>query len=77
MGMYAALALMIGVAMSIEGQTSLALSSLCGASFFIFAYHNPEALIAQRDESEVQAVDVVQTKFLWTALAVGLIAALL
>ncbi len=82
MAMFAACALMLGMVMSLEGHTSLALSNLCGASFFVFAYHNPDALIAHpRPDSEAGHQKgihtVVQTKFLWTSLVVGLIAVLL
>ncbi len=82
MGMFAACALLIGVTMGFEGHVSLALTNLCGASFFIFAYHNPDALIAsQRLESEVieqnSLESVEQKKFLWASLVIGSLAVLI
>ncbi len=86
MAMFATCALMLGLVMSLEGHTSLALSNLCGASFFVFAYHNPEALLANQfpdvkagQQNEVQngLESVVQKKFLWTSLMVGLVAVLI
>lgn len=86
MGMFAACSLLIGVTMSFEGQASLALTNLCGASFFIFAYHNPDALVARRFPDTVSKNQrgiennfekVVQKKFLWTSLAIGALAVII
>ncbi len=75
MAAFAAVAFLLGVVMSFEGNASIALTNFCGALFFIFAYHNPAILLVtdgiQRD---VKPADVAQKKFLWTSLAVGLLA---
>ena len=78
MGMFAACAFAIGVVMSFEGHTSLALTNLCGASFFVFAYHNPNALLTKQwRDAKAGDQDVVEAKFLWVSLAVGLLAVLI
>ncbi|MEE4660294.1 MAG: hypothetical protein V2J89_07490 [Halieaceae bacterium] len=86
MGMFAVCSLLIGVTMSLEGQVSLALTNLCGASFFIFAYFNPDALetrrfpdarVSKQHGIETSFEKVVQKKFLWTSLAIGGLAVLL
>lgn len=78
MGMFAACAFAIGVVMSVDGHTSLALTNFCGASFFLFAYHNPHALITQQiNEPAVDDQEMVETKFLWVSLSVGLLAVLI
>jgi hypothetical protein len=41
MAMFAAVALVLGAAMSLSGQPTLAMTNFCGGLFFIFAYHNP------------------------------------
>ncbi len=82
MGMFAACALLVGVTMSFEGHASLALTNLCGASFFIFAYHNPDALVVQQHTdaatSEQDSIEnVEQKKFLWASLVIGSLAVLI
>jgi formate/nitrite transporter FocA (FNT family) len=75
MAMFAAVAMLLGAAMSWEGHTSLGLTNFCGALFFVFAYHNPDILLVpHRSQTEVAIRDVAQKKFLWTSLAVGIVA---
>lgn len=75
MAMFAGLAALLGAAMALEGQTSIALTNFCGALFFVFAYHNPDILLVNElCESRSDNKDVAQKKFLWTSLAVGILA---
>lgn len=77
MAMFAALAFLLGVIMAFEGQTSIALTNFCGALFFIFAYHNPDILLTEKhDDAGSERKDAVQEQFLWTSLAVGVLAVL-
>ena len=78
MAMFAAVALLLGAVMSFEGHMSLALTNFCGGLFFVFAYHNPDFLIADNAlQAHLKAEDVAQKKFLWTSLAVGMLAIVL
>jgi len=75
MGLFAGVSLVLGSILAIEGNASMALTNLCGALFFIFAYHNPDML--QSDgflKEHISPEHVVQKKFLWTSLAVGIMA---
>lgn len=75
MAMFAGVAALLGAAMALEGQTSIALTNFCGALFFVFAYHNPDILLVNElRESRSDHKDVAQKKFLWTSLAVGILA---
>lgn len=75
MAMFATIATLLGGVMSFEGHTSLALTNFCGALFFVFAYHNPDFLLSNDAlEADVSPEDVAQKKFLWTSLAVGILA---
>jgi hypothetical protein len=75
--MFAAVAMALGATMAYEGQTSVALTNFCGALFFVFAYHNPDILLVdESDERGSRHQDVVQKQFLWTSLAVGILAVL-
>ena len=75
MAMFAGLAFLFGAVMGTEGKTSMALSYFCGSLFFIFAYLNPAMLEAHGFlKASIDPEDVVQKKFLWTSLAVGVLA---
>lgn len=74
MALFATVALLLGVGFSWQGATGTALANFCGGLFFLFAYYNPDVLsgggLRQFDFAEIE-----QKKFLWTSLAVGLMAA--
>lgn len=75
MAMFAGVAALIGAGMAWEGQTSVALTNFCGALFFVFAYCNPDVLLVNESiDSRSDNAEVVQQKFLWTSLAIGVIA---
>ena len=75
MAMFAIVAMSLGAVMTFQGQTSLGLTNFCGAMFFVFAYYNPEILLAPNGlDQEIADRDVSQAKFLWTSLAIGVIA---
>lgn len=74
MALFAALALVIGSTLALQGLTSVALANFCGGLFFLFAYYNPDVL-SGRGLQHFDFADIEQKKFLWTSLAVGLVAA--
>lgn len=75
MAMFAGVAALIGAGMVWEGQTSVALTNFCGALFFVFAYHNPDILLVnESNDARSEQTDVYQQKFLWTSLAIGVLA---
>lgn len=75
MAMFAGIAALIGAGMAWEGQTSVALTNFCGALFFVFAYHNPDILVVNESvDARSNQPDVEQQKFLWTSLAIGVLA---
>ena len=75
MAMFAGLAFLMGVTLAVEGNTSMALTNLCGTLFFIFAWFNPTMLEAHGFmKASIAPEDVVQKKYLWAALAVGILA---
>ena len=75
MGTFAGIALLLGTMLGVEGQTSLALTNYCGALFFMFAYHNPDILlVTDYIKADVSPRDIVQKKYLWTSLAIGVLA---
>ncbi len=75
MALFAAVAALLGIGMAIEGQTSVALTNFCGALFFMFAYYTPDIMLADTDDaSRSEPKEAVQQKFLWTSLAVGVLA---
>ena len=74
MGMFAAVSFLLGTALALDGNTSMALSNFCGTLFFIFAYCNPTMLQPHGFmKSSIDPRDIVQKKFLWTSLAVGIL----
>ena len=78
MGMFATLAFLMGVALSIDGKTTMALSNFCGTLFFLFAYHNPAMLHGHGLlKTAIPAEQIVQRRYLWSALGVGILALLL
>jgi hypothetical protein len=75
MALFAAVAMLLGLGMAIEGQVSVALTNFCGALFFVFAYYNPDIMLTDAsDEPRPEQKEAVQQKFLWTSLAVGVLA---
>ena len=75
MAMFAGLAFMLGTVLAVEGKTSMALTFLCGTLFYIFAYFNPAMLQGHGFlKSSIDPEEVVQKKFLWTSLGVGVLA---
>lgn len=75
MAMFASLAFLLGVVLAVEGNASMALTYLCGTLFFTFAYFNPAMLQSHGFlKASIDPEDVVQKKYLWTSLSVGILA---
>lgn len=78
MAMFATLAFLMGVTLAVDGKTTMALSNFCGTLFFTFAYHNPAMLHGHGLlKTGIPADQVVQRRYLWSALGVGILALLL
>ena len=74
MALFAALALVIGLTFALQGIIGVALANFCGGLFFLFAYYNPNVLSGSGLQ-HFDFADIEQKKFLWTSLAIGLLAA--
>ncbi|MEP5764313.1 MAG: hypothetical protein ABJ308_06955 [Halieaceae bacterium] len=75
MAVFAVFALLLGSIAAAGGDTTLALTNYCGSLFFMFAYHNPNVLlVTDMIKAEYSNKDIVEKKYLWTSLAVGLLA---
>ena len=72
MGMAAAMALLLGAAFGINGQTSQAIMDFGIALFFIFVYSNPDLVLEKMSQVGARSADVEQKKFLWCSLVLGL-----
>ncbi len=74
MAMAAVMALMLGAAFGANGQTSQAIMDFGIALFFVFVYSNPDLVLEKMSEVEERGADIVQKKFLWCSLVLGLFA---
>lgn len=74
MGLAAALTLLLGVAFVVSGQTSQALMDFGIALFFVFVYSNPDLVLKEMEDVEKRSTDLVEKKFLWCSLLLGLFA---
>lgn len=72
MGMAAAMALLLGAAFAINGQTSQAIMDFGIALFFVFIYSNPDLVLQKMIHVEERIADIEQKKFLWCSLVLGL-----
>ena len=73
-GMAAVMALLLGAAFGVNGQTSQAIMDFGIALFFVFVYSNPDLVLQKMSEVEERGTAVVQKKFLWCSLVLGLFA---
>ena len=77
MALGAALAFLLGFMAAIGGDTAKAITNFGMASFFVFAYSNPKMLMmASTQDLDKITIAVEQRVFLWSALAICLLAAL-
>jgi hypothetical protein len=74
MGMAVVMALLLGAAFGVNGQTSQAIMDFGIALFFVFVYSNPDLVLEKMSKVEERSADVEQKKFLWCSLVLGLFA---
>jgi hypothetical protein len=78
MALFATLAFLMGIALAVDSKTTMALSNFCGTLFFMFAYHNPAMLYGHGLlKTSLPPEQIVQRRYLWSALAVGILALVL
>jgi hypothetical protein len=74
MGLAVIVALLLGAAFGLNGQTSQAITDFGIALFFVFVYSNPDLVLKNMSDVEKSSAKVQQKKFLWCSLLLGLLA---
>ena len=74
MGWAAALTFLLGASLGFNGQASQAIMNFGIGLFFVFVYSNPDLVLKEMRYMEEHGTAVVQKKFLWFSIVLGLFA---